>query len=105
MEQSFFKARVYNFILDRKEITMTNDKEGKCSKTGIKYSDAINELQEIFADCDLYGAKAKHPTSIRVRVLGEAVIEAARLYAAQTSATPVDLIDPLAATPDGLVSE
>ncbi len=33
----------------------------------------------------------------------ESINEAARLYAAQTSATPVDLIDPLAGTPDGLV--
>lgn len=51
--------------------------EGKCSKTGIRYKDAIKELQDIFSECDLYGVKAKYPTSVRVRVLGEAVIEAA----------------------------
>jgi len=59
---------------------LSGTKRGDChSKTGIKYQDAIEELQEIIADCDAHGTAAKLPLPVRVRVLCDVVIESAAL--------------------------
>ena len=55
----------------------TRTGDGKCSKTGIPYAEAIKEMQEIIANCDAYGTRAKTPLPVRVRVLVDAIIEAA----------------------------
>lgn len=67
--------------------------DGKCSKTGIRYAEAIKEMQGYITDCDAHGIKAQYPMAVRVRVLMDAIIEAALQSAAMTGEKPIEGLD------------